>query len=309
MMDYFKILKNAYQITLRNKFLWLFGFLLGIVGATGNFSGNGLGYTFDKDDISEVEMNRISDSIKEFFVNYWIWILVGLCFLLLLIFIFSVLAIISQGALIGCVDKIESGAKIGLKEGFKLGWKSFWRILGLKIITSLFILLTLTILGIPVILLFINKMFVRGILLLLLAFVIFIPLVIVASFMNIYGFRYVVINKQKVLSAIKQGLELFKANLADSIVMALLLWVVNLASGLALFFIILILAVPLVLIGFMSYFIGGVVGIGISVGLGVLLLFVLLAFFTAVLNVFKETVWTLTFRELIHKTEVNRFLI
>ena len=81
---------------------------------------------------------------------------------------------------------------------------------------GLIFLAAVIILGVPVGLLFYFEMYVRAIILLLFALLILIPFLVVISFTNNYwGFRYAVIEKQRVITAWKKGFTLFKNNLAD----------------------------------------------------------------------------------------------
>jgi hypothetical protein len=126
-MDYGGLVKRALDIMWKFKYLWVFGFFLEFGSGTGGWFGN----------LSERCELPVGDFISGALVGAIIFlVLVGL----LLFLVFLIMYLISQGGLIHCVWKIESGEKPTLRDGWNAGIRNFWRILGISILILIFIL-------------------------------------------------------------------------------------------------------------------------------------------------------------------------
>ncbi|MEW6407273.1 MAG: hypothetical protein AB1465_01105 [Patescibacteria group bacterium] len=298
-MDYLSIIKRAWQITWYNKFLWLFGFFAaGVSGISFNFSlpSNG------SENLSKTQISLFYQQVVDFFVKYWfVFVFLGIVFFFIFL-IFFVLNIVSHGALIGCVNKIEKDQKTGLKDGFNFGFSKFWKMLGLRILVALIIFFTLVILGVPTISLFVFKMYGRGIILLLFALIIFLPLVFVFSLILNYALRYLVLMNLRVFESINSGFNLLKKNILPTIVIFLILVGASLIFGLVILMMAIFVALPSILLGIIAYFIGKIVAVLIVGALAILLFVLLSAIFSSIFNTFVSSVWTLTYLELKTKT-------
>ena len=292
-MDYFDIIKRAAKITWRFKYLWIFGFLAGI--SSGGFSSYNSGGTGD---YSSPNIQAATITVKDFLVDNWIWVALVLAVLLLVGLVFFILSVISQGALIGCVDKIDEGEQTGFKDGLSMGYKKFWRILVMGITGGLVLLIAMLILGVPVALLFYFSMYVRAIILLLFALVIMVPLFVVVFFLNNWGFRYAVIENNKIMPAWKKGFTLFKDNLSTSLIMALLMFCIAMAAGIVFLVIALIIIIPFIVLGFASYIVAQGIGVAVVAVMGGVLFLIFAIFINAILSTFQSATWTLMFKEI-----------
>lgn len=298
-MDYLKILKRALKITWQNKFLWIFGLLAGgnIFNVFSGFNLNLEGFQNQTTRFPNKAVNQISDFFSSL-AQHWIVILVIISFFVLLGLVFYVLSIIFQAALIGCVNKIENKEKIDFKRGFILGAKKFWPMFKLFLLTGFCIFLAVVILVVPVILLFAFHLITRGIILAIFAFVILFPLIIILSLIINYAARYIVIDNQRVFQSISLAFNLLKNNILPTIIIVLILLGCSFVVGIVILFILIFLALPFILLGLISYFIGGVLGTIIITVLGIFTVFVISMVISAIYNTFSSTVWTLVFREL-----------
>jgi hypothetical protein len=297
-MDYFVIIKRAWQITWQNKFLWLFGvFVTGVGGAVFNFTIPQGGIP----NLPEEQISQVYQNSFDFFAKYWfVFLFIGLA-LLFLFLLFFVLNIASEGALIGSVDKIEKGETVNIKEGFKIGFANFWKIFSLKIIFTVLVLAALFILAAPAVSLFILEMYGRALILLFFALVIFLPLVFITSFIVLYAMRFIVLKNLKVFQSISLGFNLLKKNIIPTIIIILILILASFIVGVGFFGIILFVFIPLVILAVGAYFIGGIIGV-VALGLPAILLFILTtALVGAVYNTFSSSVWTLTYLEFVKK--------
>ncbi|QIN77203.1 hypothetical protein GBA65_00270 [Rubrobacter marinus] len=108
-MDYGEIVKSAFWISLRNRYLWFFGFFAG--GASFNFPGvpTGGGGNFDSDPgNSDFSSALALQSGQNVFDNTALILgMVTLAVLLVLVFLFF--ALVSQGALAESVAAVDRG--------------------------------------------------------------------------------------------------------------------------------------------------------------------------------------------------------
>lgn len=298
-MDYFDIIKKAFKVSLKNKFLWIFGILAG--GAAGggfNFqipssgSSGSLDKTLGKD-LSTIDWTT-------FWTNYGTPILFVMVILLILAIIFFVIGLISQGALIGAADKIEKDQKVTFGNSFMIGWHNFWRVWGLNITLLLAILIVLSFWIIPVCLLVIIGAYVSAVIVGILLFLVNLLFWIVIGFISPYALRIVVLKKHSVFESIRGALHFVRDNLLEVLVMYLLLMVVGLAVGLAVILVGLILIGILVAIGFGLYYISSIV-LFIYIFFMVLILIVLCLAFSGAYTTFTSTVLTFTYLKLSNK--------
>jgi len=132
-MDYFGIVKKAFHISFKNKFLWIFGLLAS--GAAGFQGYNSLPNSFTNgSEWSKYTNGSGNFDFVTFWANYGGIILILMLVLVLLAIAFFVLNIISQGALVSSVERISSGEKPDFYDGFHDGWHQFWRVWGMNLI-------------------------------------------------------------------------------------------------------------------------------------------------------------------------------
>lgn len=298
-MDYFALVKKAFQITIKNKYLWLFGFFVGTSSGSYNYYSGGSGS--GNSGSGNYSYQQFVNDARNFLADNWIWItVIGLLILAVIIF-FLVMRILSQGALIGSVDKIDNAKNSSIKDGFKIGRKSFWSVFGIGFLSGITIFIAIIILGVPIMFLFVYKMYVRGVILALIGLVIFIPLTIVVNYMAVYGYRYVVLKNKKAIESLKLAFNLFIKNIWPSIVTSLILMLVGMMVMIATIILIIALGIPFLILGLLAYLAAKWVGAMIVIGLAVVVFFVLMTFLGAAISTFQSSLWTLTFKELIKK--------
>ncbi len=145
MIDIVKVLKRAWHILWNYRVLWIFGFLLVVVGGTGGGGSGRLGYqgqeTGQRPPLSAprfedrfpwmAEANQwIEQNIDPLFATEesafrtLIWLAIGGTALVLILSIPMLLIYYpSSTAVIQMVDKYEqTGEKVGFRQGWKLGW-------------------------------------------------------------------------------------------------------------------------------------------------------------------------------------------
>lgn len=294
-MDYLNILKKSWQITWNNKYLWWFGLfiIIGSGGANFNFSFN------EKNWNNEVKtFQETQEAFVNFISQYSGWIITGLSLLIVLIIIFIILRIIGRVGIIKSVDNMEKGRESNFSNGLKEGRKYFWKIFFTGLLIGIFILATIIVLFLPVAFLFYLKSFIIGVITAFLAIIIFIPLLVLASFIKIYSYLYIILGNLSIRSALENAYKVFRNNLLSSIIMGLIFIPIIISMGIAMVLVIMSLAIIFLVIGLILYLILNKIGIIITAVLGLISLLLIVLLIRSVYETFHQVVWVLFFREI-----------
>jgi len=315
---YRNILKQAWQLTWRNKYLWWFGIFAALLGNGGEFEilFNNTGANpsqalfpawqriFSTGVFSGRTLTNIGNLLKQDTLNI-ILILVA-CLIVLAICLFLVwLVIVSQAAVVNNSAAVIKQKKYTLKDGLDSGILNFWPVLVLNIIIKAAIYVLLVAISLPAI--FFQGNF-NANLFYIIALVIIAPVAIILSFIMKYAVAYVVINKSKVVSAIKQSWRLFKENWLISFEMAIILFFINLLVGLAIVLVILVLAVPFLFLGLIFYYSFSLVGSWLIAVLAFASFLFIVVTVGAALAVFQISSWTGLFLELEKKSGISKLV-
>jgi len=308
-MDYFGIIKKAYEITIKHKFLWIFGILAGGYGGFKSFNAGFPNYSYNASSSSSTGSDGwtkvlghplTSNDITVFWAN-WGGLIIGLFIVLFLIaIIMFVLNIISKGALVGSVVKISIDKKSDFKDGFKLGAKQFWRVWGVAIIYLLMILGSLCVLIIPTCVLVITGGYIFAVIWGILFFFVSLAFWILIGVISPYSLRVVVLEKFSVWQSIRESLHFFRDNWVSVVLMYLLLLAFGIAFGLVLGLAILIIAAILLAIGY-GLFLATTLGAIIYGGLAIFAFLIAIAVIAGAYNSFYSSALTLTYLELSKK--------
>ena len=307
-MNYGDLIREAFRITLHNRYLWFFGFFAGGTGTNfvGNVPSGGGNFNFDDFQRSSSDISgltaQVGQGLSDTFLIFGIVVVV-----LLIALFFIILAIISQGALADSVAAIDRGERRRFGSAFSSGTGNFWRVLGYYVVFFLIALGLLVVIGIPVALLIggtfaatqstgvrVSVAVVVGILGILLLIVVFIPFSIVGQ----YALRDIVVRRERVLGSVGSGYGLFRHNIGRS----LLLWLIQLglSIGIGIAFILLllivglILALPAIALAVAGYSTAAIIA-GVIAGL---ILLPLLLVTAGAIGTFSHAYWTLAYLRL-----------
>ncbi|MBA2714822.1 MAG: hypothetical protein H0U55_14855 [Rubrobacteraceae bacterium] len=317
-MNYGDLIGDAFRITLRNRYLWFFGFFAG--GSGSNFVGNfgNLGSREGNFNPDQFQQSSIGSTDLAAQVGQGIGsavLIVGIVIVvLILVSFFIIMSIISQGALADSVAAIDRGEGRQFGSAFRTGMGNFWRVLGYIVVFFLVGIGLLLVIGIPVALLIggtfaatesvgarVTVAVVVGILAVLLLIVVFIPLTIITQ----YALREVVVRRERVLGSVGSGYGLFRRNIGSS----LLLWLIHLglSIGIGIAFILVILIVGLVLAipAIALAVAGSSTGAIIAGVIAAVILIPLLLVATGAIGTFSHAYWTLAYLRLTAPTTTS----
>ena len=253
-MSYGDLIRDAFGMTWRHKYLWFFGFFVGGLGggSAGNAGSGGLdggGSEQSGTGASGLAAQFGPGGFESAASMVALTVVVGLIALL-----FIALNLVSQGALAENVAAIDRGEGRRFGSGWRAGLGNFWRVLGYFVVYILIGIGLLVAIVLPLALLvagtfaFTQSVAARvivaalaGLLGLVLLIVVFVPLDIVGK----YALREVVVRRTGVFASFGGGYRVFRRNVGSS----LLVWLirVGLSIGVTIAAIIAILIVGLIL--------------------------------------------------------------
>ena len=153
-MDYGEVLRKTWDISWRNKGLWLLGILAGCsASGRGNFGTSTSGvrsYSFDSPDFGRYDQATPFGDLGPIQGEVFIPIFLGLlCLGLIVALIVFVLGVIGQGGLIAGFKRADDGATVSFSEAFGDGLQSFWKLAGIRVLFFIagFVILLALILG------------------------------------------------------------------------------------------------------------------------------------------------------------------
>jgi hypothetical protein len=326
-MDHTQILRRAWELTWRYRVLWVFGILLALTTSRGS-GNNGFQYSLGRDDLfapgGPLFGPGTPPRIPAEIVGTLIAIGIGLaCLALVLVVISLVVRYVAETALIRLVDDHETtGERRRVGEGFRLGWsRTAWRLFLIDLLIGVpvavvFVVLFLVALA-PLLLWFARRDTVGsvGVLATIGMVVLFIWLAVavavVLTLLVRFFRRACALDGLGVVESIRHGFGVVRDHFRDVAIMWLIMVGVSLGAG-VLFFLAAILlvalgllagAVPALVVGGLASMVSeGVLPwiLGILVGAPVffLVLVLPLLFLSGLFEIFKSSVWTLTYRQL-----------
>jgi len=306
---YRPILKKAFLIVWRHKFLWFFGFFAALLGGSGEIDiligssrnvdwGTGFNNIFGQIFENKGIINFLSDLGER-----WSQVpAMGLVIIIIFILGFIILVwlfIFSQIALIDSARRISRGEETNGKIRHAVVKKYFWKILGVNILNKVVVYGLLFLLGLPfLVALYKNENTLLTVVLMIVSYIILVPLAIIVSFIMRYASCYIILAEEELLSAIKKGIDLFLKNWLISLEMAIVFFVVNILVGIIMSVTTLMLAFPFLMVTeiFIDY--GSGVGAWGTMVVGLVIILGILAVFGAVIVSFIYSGWTLLFLKL-----------
>lgn len=303
MFSYRSLLRQAWEITWKHKYLWFFGLFATLVAGGGSWEYQVLTQNLNQNmiDGSYFRLDGIlalGEIVKSFFIGlasifqYDIWTIINVLSILLvslfLLIFFVWLAIACQTALIGDIRKILNAKKkdfvLSIQEGLTAGHRHFWPVLGLNLLAKILISFLMFIASLPLLFMVVSDASVLAMAYVIL-FVISIPAAMGLSLLIKYAIAYRVLENKSFVSSIEAGEKLFRKNWLISLEAAVILFIINfLASGVLIIVLALVL-LPLLLLGLIFQ-------LNWLATLAVLLAITFVTIFGSALTTFQTATWT-----------------
>lgn len=315
---YRKILKQALSLSWKNKYLWFYGlFAAIIVGGeydiiTKSLSGgqeiiDNFKTIASTNILSGQTFLTLKSLMLENPATFMVTIFVGLLLIALALFLIWVM-ITSETALVNNSANILTGKKHQFNDGIQSGIKHFWPVLGYNLITKLVIYLGLILISLPVIFSAGKLSVVGSNFIYLIAFIVFLPIIIALSFIFKYAIAYRVIKERSFMESIRAGWDLFMANWLVSLEMAFILFfisfVVTILTALAWY----VLAIPAIFFAVLANYIAPATSFWLLYIFPRVLYFLIIAYVGALLATYQVSAWTGLFIELIGKGATSKLV-
>lgn len=283
-----QIVKKSWEIAWKNKYLWWFGIIL---------SFTGIGTTYNANFFPKNSQNIGQNYILPFISQHLFWIILAGVIILILFALLLILGIFARAGMILEINNLLKKNPLGFRKSFRKGGGYFWQIFFLNILLSLFACVAIVILASPVAFCLFNNSYISGIILLLLAILVMIPILFLIYYIKNYGLIYIVLGDLKTWPAIENSYALFQKNLASSLILFLVFIAVGIISSVVLVVIIFGIVLVFGILAFALYFAAKIAAFVVGV-LGVLALLVAIFLFKALMIVLIQSIWVLFFQEI-----------
>lgn len=307
---YRDILKNAFNITFKNKILWFLGlFAAPLVGiaeykiAANIFNGVNGELLFEGwPQIFGIFISQFKDMIKVFITDpvFGFIILVILFAVILFIFFLIWISVVAQCALIDGINQSNQKAVANAKLNAFIGSgvKNFLPVFSIHFFVKLILTLSFLLVSLPIIIIVIGNNNILPSVLYVIFSLIFMPIIIIIMFSSKYAINYIIIEREKFFDSIKKGCGLFFDNWLISIEMSLILFLVSIFTGIAVVAVGSFIVLPLMLLVYIFIQIQLIFLVKFILVFSLLLLLILSLLFAAIFSTFQYSSWVLLFNKL-----------
>ncbi|MBI4050518.1 MAG: hypothetical protein HY396_00885 [Candidatus Doudnabacteria bacterium] len=294
---YFEILKRAYELTIRNLWLWIFGLF---VGGTASINFGWIRYFFPGP--KNIEFQKVEQEwrqILEWFSAHPQVFAAVAGAIVILALVLIIFAGLSRGAVIWAARELSEHRETFFWRSLKESRKYFWQIIGLQIVVTVTFGIFFSIILAPIAYLFSVGAVGRGVVLSLLGLLIFVPGSIVFGFLHLYGPIFIVLYQARISRAIHLSFNLVRVKLKESIILSAFLIGLSLVFMFLAIFSIILFSLPVaVLILVLFYLKLGTAATILLVGTAIIG-FIYLLVLTAGFAIFQNIVWVLAVSEMV----------
>ncbi len=308
---YRAILKNAWTISWKNKWLWILGFFAAIIGngsvyeallrGFNNVSeGRSVFYTFSEyaeagifGSFSWASFSALWQSDPTAFGTGLFTLVVALCVIAILI----TFGVIGQGAVVAGVIGTDQKKKTDFRKSFHVGVEKFWSILKLNVITKIILLGLLVSLSYLVSFIVFNSV-AMSLFVYVLAFIVFVILEIIIYFLTIYGITFIILRDVRPLVALRKAWKLFSKHALLNLEMGFLLFLINIIVGFVFIVVNFIILSPLLVLYLLFLFSGSKLAALIVVMIMIMLFACLMIIVGSWWSTYQLGVWSLLFEKL-----------
>jgi hypothetical protein len=307
-LSYKNVLKNAWQITWRNKILWIFGIFASFLSLEAAYEVI-LGQIFQLKKVEAFNLGVLnfyqtrSDFLKGhiyFLSNLTQDLSAYLFFILLFIVVlfFIWLIFTSQIFIIKSTAKLYQNKKVDTAHDLSGSYDKFWPVLGVSIITKLLLGAGFMIISLPLLyslLIGNNSAIIASNILFFILFTIF---AIIISFIAAYATNYVILKDVHVIEAFKRAWQLFSKNIIISLELAFVLFILKIVSIIIILSITFLGLIPLIFIFMLNLAANNILGIVMTLTLMLFLFSLISLLINSIFATLYLSTWTITFLKL-----------
>ncbi|CAA9455970.1 MAG: hypothetical protein AVDCRST_MAG01-01-5215 [uncultured Rubrobacteraceae bacterium] len=307
-MNYGDLIKDAFRISWRNKFLWFFAFFLSGAANSIVVPSTFGDLTPGAEDVAAGRPPAWVTNLGEFGENNAAPLIAGvLLAVLVLLLVIAFFFVLSRAAINESIAAIDRGEQRRFGLAWRAGLARFWRVLGLlvfllvvSLVVTLVVCALAALLGVGVF--FVTESVALRVLAVSLVVLLFLPLVVALSafflLLNQYALREAVVADRGVFASIEEAFRLLRQNVGRSLVLLLIQVAIAVTFGLIMLFA--TLAAGLLASGVVTALTTAELGaVALVVGIVLaLLLSVPFVLVTCLAGAFHQAYWTLAYLRL-----------
>ncbi len=299
-MKYKELVITAAKVTWHYKYLWFFGLFAALLSNGGLYQSiTGATNSSLTPDWKQLKETGVFDwSIINQMVAFGqddplglIWRLLVLVIVLILGIFILWLAVVSQGALINSIAKINLGKRTDFKDGVNSGRANLWPVFFLKLIEKIVLVAVISLSWLPLLEIFnySTNVWLRSLYVFIIALIIILTAALALGIR--YSLTYLIIKGARFIEALEAGFNLLVKNWLVSLESGIIIFILNfLLSSIILMFIS-ALTIPFIFLMFVFYKLALAWGMTITLTAGVLILFILVALAGGLLAAFNDAFW------------------
>ena len=304
-MSYGDVIKDAFWMAWRNRFMWFFGFF--VSGAAGSFVSPTNFATFGANTPASGPPLWLVNLVGWVEENAVLFVVLVAAFVLLVVSVWLALYAISRGGLAESVAAVDRGEVRRFASTWRAGVSQFWRVVGQVTVISLIwfgLALVISVLGALIAagtFAATDSVAVRVLVAALAAIALLPPFLVVSVVLGIvaqFALRALVVRGEGIIASIGIGYRLFRRNMGSSLLLLLIQIGIALGVGSAMFAALtaagLLVSIPVTLLSSSGQDAASAV---VAVVLGVILSIPFIVLASAV-GVFHQAYWTLAYLRL-----------
>jgi hypothetical protein len=297
-MSYGNLIKRAFDIVVRQRYLWLLGFLAG--GATAfDFSSSNYG----RHDESGAYSGPTWAAVQGVWNDNWIWIIGILAFLAVLGIVMFILGSIATGGIIHAAVEHDEDRPYRLGTAWRAGYATGWRIAGLRLLTFVLAIVPGLLVGALVLAAVTGA---KASVVAAVSFGLLAAIALVASFVFWVALglafqlaqRHIVLEDDHVGESLINGFRMIRRNFKEVAFGWLILLALSIGVGIATAILSVVVAIPAVAVGFGGWAVGGTVGLVVLGTFAAVFVLGVLVAATAAYSAYSSVYWTLLFRSI-----------
>jgi hypothetical protein len=291
-VNYENILRRSWALTIKNKWLWVYGLVIAALSGGGSgFNGFGSGSSSEKK-LPNLDTSFLNGWLAQVPVTTWVLLGLGLVFLILVGAVVAWVARVwAKGALIGGLKDADDEKEITLANTAPHGFKNIKNLMIYGLISGGISMGIFIILSIPLVLTALSSNWVLFALLVFLGVMVLVIIFVLLAMVNIYAERLIVLGKISPWIAWKKGLALSRGNFLPTMLMGLINTALGCAIGCLTVILLAVFVIPAIIFALL-------LPVG-AIGLILLIILFLSASLAIrmVLTVFTYSNWNLFFKE------------
>jgi hypothetical protein len=312
-MDYFGIVKKAFTLPWKYRFLFWLGVLASFAASRGGSNFNYVTSSSDWQNLFKDDQNKSSqilntlkntprvlgastDRFTEFISHNIYWIALVILILVLIAIALLVFGTFARAGIIRSIPRIEKKENPTFSEALWDGKRFFWRIVGAGVLTFLFVIVLIAVLGGIAVPLFIINVIV-GFIWLIPAIIIFIIAAIYVGLVVQFWSQIFIVEDQGVISTLRPAIKFVNSSFKEVILFWLVAVVLSIIFMFAVFVVAFVVVLPLVLLAFGIGFANLIAGIIIGI-IGFLIVYIAMLAVSGYYTAGITSYWTLAYLEI-----------